>query len=154
MRQGPRTWSLQRRLALTLTAAVAALWLAGTAGAAFVLRRETDEVFDSALREVAERVLPLAYAEMLSRETTEAQRVATVGPKAEHISYVVRDVKGVVLLQSSDADIAKSPNNPPLGFTTTDRAGGLIFSPVSAVRRETVADTLCRVPFLTARHML
>jgi hypothetical protein len=80
-----RSWSLQRRLALTLTAAVAALWLVGTAGAGLVLRRETDEVFDSALQEVAERVLPLAYAELLSRETTEAQRVVTIGPKAEHI---------------------------------------------------------------------
>ena len=65
-----------------------------------MLRRETGEVFDSALREVAERVLPLAYAGLLSRETTEAQRVVTTGPKVEHISYVVRDAKGAVLATS------------------------------------------------------
>jgi two-component system, OmpR family, sensor kinase len=37
-------WSLRRRLAWALTAAVTALWLAGTAAASLVLQRETDEV--------------------------------------------------------------------------------------------------------------
>lgn len=113
-------WSLRRRLALALTVAVTALWLAGTAAASLVLRRETDEVFDSALQEVAERVLPLAYAEMLSRETTAAQRVVAVHPKDEHISYVVRDAAGKVLLQSTDADLSRFPDKPPLGFSSTD----------------------------------
>jgi two-component system OmpR family sensor kinase len=113
-------WSLRRRLALGLTGAVMALWLAGTAAASFVLQRETGEVFDSALQEVAERVLPLAYAEMLSRETADAQRVVPVRQKDEHISYVVRDASGKALLQSSDADLAKFPQNPPLGFSSTE----------------------------------
>jgi two-component system OmpR family sensor kinase len=112
-------WSLRRRLALALTLAVTALWLAGTAAASLVLQRETDEVFDSALQEVAERVLPLAYAELLSRETADAQHVASVRQKDEHISYVVRDASGKALLQSSDADLAKFPQNPPLGFSST-----------------------------------
>jgi two-component system OmpR family sensor kinase len=104
---------------MALTAAVTALWLAGTAAASLVLQRETDEVFDSALQEVAERVLPLAYAELLSRETSEAQRVVPVRQKDEHIFYVVRDAAGKALLQSSDADLAKFPKNPPLGFSST-----------------------------------
>jgi two-component system OmpR family sensor kinase len=91
------------------------------AAASLILRRETDEVFDSALQEVAERVLPLAYAETLTRETTAAQRVLAVRPKAEHISYVVRDANGKVLLQSSDADLANFPPKPPLGFFSDDR---------------------------------
>ena len=107
-----------------------------------MLRRETDEVFDSALREVAERVLPLAYAELLSRETTEAQRVVTVGPKAEQISYVVRDAKGAVLLQSSDADLAKFPNDPPLGFSTTDRVRAFTVSGVKGTIFVTTVEDL------------
>jgi two-component system OmpR family sensor kinase len=114
-------WSLRRRLAWSLTAAVTALWLAGTGAASLVLSRETGEVFDSALQEVAERVLPLAYAETLSRETTGAQRVAAVRAKDEHISYVVRDAAGKVVLISSDADLAKFPAKPPLGFSSTDK---------------------------------
>ena len=137
-----RPWSLQRRLALALTAAVAALWLAGTAGAALVPTRETDEVFNSALREIAERVLPLAYAALLTRETTEAQRVVTVGPKAEHISYVVRDAKGAVLVRSSDADVARFPSHPPLGFSTTDRVRAFTASGVEGTIFVTTVEDL------------
>lgn len=142
MSLGQSPWSLQRRLALTLTAAVAALWLAGTAGAGFVLRGEADEVFDTALREVAERVLPLAYAELLSRETTEAQRVVTVGAKSEHISYVVRDARGAVLLQSSDADLSTFPKDPPPGFSTTDRVRAFTISGVKGTIFVTTAENL------------
>jgi two-component system OmpR family sensor kinase len=117
---GPtRGWSLRRRLALALTLAVTALWLVGTAGAGLVLQRETDEVFDSALQEVAERVLPLAYGEMLTRETTDAQRVVSVASKREQIAYVVRDARGELLLQSSDANPDKVPHGLPLGFHST-----------------------------------
>lgn len=140
---GPaRRWSLQRRLSLTLTAAVVLLWLAGAAGAGFVLRRETGEVFDSALREVAERVLPLAYAELLSRETTAAQRVVTTGPKEQHISYVVRDAKGAVLLLSSDADAAEFPTNAPLGFSSTDRVRAFTASGVKGTIFVTTIEDL------------
>ena len=142
MSEGQRTWSLQRRLALTLMAAVAALWLAGTAGAGLVLRGEADEVFDTALREVAERVLPLAYAELLSRETTEAQRVVTIGSRSEHISYVVRDAKGAVLLQSSDADLATFPKDPPPGFSTTDRVRAFTVSGVKGTILVTTVEDL------------
>jgi two-component system OmpR family sensor kinase len=137
-----RRWSLQGRLALTLTAAVVALWLVGTVGAGFVLRRETGEVFDSALREVAERVLPLAYAGLLSRETTAAQRVVTTRPKDEHISYVVRDAKGVVLLLSNDADLAKFPTDPPLGFSSTDRVRAFTASGVKGTIFVTTIEDL------------
>ena len=121
MTGGGRGWSLRRRLAIALTGGFVAMWIAGVAVAAHILKRETTEVFDSALVEVAERVLPLAYAELLSRETTGSQRVVSAGPRDEHISYVVRNAKGDTLLQSSDADLAKVPKNPPLGFSTTDR---------------------------------
>ena len=79
---------------------------------------------------------------MLSRETTQAQRVVTVGPKAEHISYLVRDAKGAILLQSSDADVAKFPNNPPLGFSTTDRVRAFTASGVKGTIFVTTVEDL------------
>jgi len=134
----PKPWSLRRRLAFALTTATTVLWLAGTAAAGLILEHETGEVFDSALREVAERVLPLAYAELLSRETTEPQRVAPVGTHAEYITYVVRDAAGKVLLQSTDADVAKFPEHPTPGFVSTN---GLRAYTVSGVKNTVFVTT-------------
>jgi two-component system OmpR family sensor kinase len=58
----PLRSSLRGRLTVALAIAVTILWLVGTGAAGLVLRTEIDEVFDSALQEVAQRVLPLAYS--------------------------------------------------------------------------------------------
>ncbi|POR50342.1 sensor histidine kinase [Bosea psychrotolerans] len=116
----PPKGSLQRRLAFALTGGVMALWLLATVGAGLLLRREIDEVFDSALQEVVQRVLPLAYAEVLNREADAEpglQQVASVGAHREYITYLVRDAAGRSLLQSHDADPAQFPPNPPHGFS-------------------------------------
>ncbi|MTV30259.1 HAMP domain-containing protein [Rhodoblastus acidophilus] len=107
-----------------------------------MLQRETDDMFDGALREVAERVLPLAYAELLARETTEAQRVAPVGKKAEYIAYVVRDGAGKVLLHSTDADLSKFPEHPPSGFFSTQNLRGYSVSGVKGTISVTTAENL------------
>lgn len=117
----PPKRSLQRRLSLGLTIGVTVLWLAGTLAAGLILRNEIDEVFDSALQEVAQRVLPLAYIELLNRDTptsddTSTQRVPSVGPHKEYITYIVRDAKGKILLQSHDADSSAFPNDLRPGF--------------------------------------
>lgn len=116
----PPKGSLQRRLALTLTGGVMALWLLATVAAGLLLRREIDEVFDSALQEVVQRVLPLAYTEVLAREAdagSDPQRIASVGAHREYITYIVRDAMGRRLLQSHDADLAQFPPNPAHGFS-------------------------------------
>lgn len=114
----PPKGSLQRRLSLMLTFGLSVLWLAGTLAAGFVLREEIDEVFDSALQEVVQRVMPLAYTEILSREVEDAapQHVASVGEHKEYITYIVRDAKGRVLLQSHDAQPERFPQYPGAGF--------------------------------------
>ena len=112
--------SLQRRLSLGLALGVTGLWLAATVGAGLILRGEIGEVFDSALQEVAQRVLPLAYIEVLDRDDAPddapAQRIASVSAHEEYITYIVRDAKGRVLLQSHDADPAAFPNDLRPGF--------------------------------------
>ena len=136
-------WSLGRRLALGLVVAVTALWLAATAVAGLVLRHEIDEVFDSALQEVAQRILPLAYSELLAREADDPpQHLPPLGPHREAITYVVRDETGRDLLQSSDADPAAIPRDLPAGFATV---GDLRLYTETAVRgtvRVTTAEPL------------
>ncbi|MGH2341416.1 histidine kinase dimerization/phospho-acceptor domain-containing protein [Segnochrobactraceae bacterium EtOH-i3] len=114
-----RSWSLGRRLGLWLAISVTALWLAAATVAGFVLKHEIDQVFDSALQEVAQRVLPLAYAELLTRESDDPpQRMAATGPHREYISYVVRDAAGRDLLQSNDAALLTIPTGLSPGFHT------------------------------------
>jgi two-component system OmpR family sensor kinase len=114
--------SLRRRLSTGLVLGIVVLWLAASAVAALLLKREIDEVFDSALQEVAQRVLPLAYSELLAREADAApQQMPPVGPHREYITYVVRDAAGRDLMQSSDADPAMIPKGLSPGFRTTQR---------------------------------
>ena len=67
----PRPYGLRRRLGIGLSVAIVVSWLAAAAIAGLVVKHEIDEVFDSALQEVAQRILPLAYSELLSRERSE-----------------------------------------------------------------------------------
>lgn len=132
----PPKGSLQRRLSLSLTAVIAALWLVATLAAGLVLRGEIDEVFDSALQEVAQRVLPLAYLEVLNRDGANpdegrAVEIPSVAPHREYITYIVRKASGDVLMQSHDAEPATFPPVAAKGFQTI---GTTRFFTESAVR--------------------
>jgi two-component system, OmpR family, sensor kinase len=116
-----RPQSLQRRLGLGLALGMILLWLAGSVAAGLILRSEIDEVFDSALQEVAQRILPLAYSEILNSEPpaegeSPIQRLPSVLPHEEQITYIVRNGDGRVLLQSHDADPAAFPALTTPGF--------------------------------------
>lgn len=128
--------SLQRRLGLGLALGMILLWLAGSLAAGLILRNEIDEVFDSALQEVAQRILPLAYSEILNSELpgegeSPVQRLPSVLPHEEQITYIVRDDAGRVLLQSHDANPAAFPALPAPGF---QEVGGLRLHTEAAVQ--------------------
>jgi two-component system OmpR family sensor kinase len=117
-RRAPR--SLQGRLALALALALALLWAAAAVVTARHLRHELNEVFDSALEETAQRILPLAALEILAREPgTAAQRIETLREHPEYFTYVVRDAAGAVLMRSHAAELAVFPPVGRLGFETT-----------------------------------
>lgn len=154
----PPAGSLQRRLGVGLAVGIVALWLAATLFVAGFLRHEIDEVFDSALQEVAQRILPLAYAEVLDRDEptpsgSPAQHIPSIGPHEEYITYVVRDGAGRVLLQSTDAEPAAFPtglaegysNGPAHRFYTIGAVRGTLWvttAEVSRHRERAVARTV------------
>lgn len=110
--------SLRRRLAVGITLCVTLLWLIATVISARHLSGEIDEVSDSALQEVVQRILPLAYMEVLNRDSADqtADVIAPVGPHREYITYVVRRADGQVLLHSHDAEPERFPLPPQPGF--------------------------------------
>lgn len=141
--RAPGGWSLGRRLGVGLVLAVTVLWLAAATVAGLVLRREIDQVFDSALQEVAQRILPLAYSEVLSREAGDTtQHMPPIGPHREFITYVVRDRDGRDLLLSSDAESSRVPRSLADGFQTVDGLRLYTESAVQGTIRVTTVEDL------------
>lgn len=99
--------SLQRRLGVTLGLLLTALWIVAASVTAIQARQALDELFDSALQETAQRILPLAVADILARENEGVtQRQAEAREHDEFLTYAVRDAQGRFLLLSHDADPA------------------------------------------------
>ncbi len=112
--------SLQARLALSLGVLLTLLWIAAASVTAVILRHQMDVVFDSALQETAQRILPLAAADIIDRDTDGAtRRVGTIREHDEFFTYVVRDAAGHILLQSHAADPAAFPAYDGSGFRQT-----------------------------------
>ena len=115
---GPR--SLQWRISLWLGFGVVLLWGIATVATAQRLRHEMNEVFDSALEETAQRLLPLAVLDILSREEGDtSQRIVTLREHDEYFTYVVRDARGDMLLRSHRADDSVFPPFSRMGFVDT-----------------------------------
>ena len=112
--------SLQWRLSIGLTVGIALLWLIGTLVAGLVVHEELNETFDSALEETAQRILPLAVLEIINREeATGLQHIAALKAHKELLTYLVRDARGAILMQSHDADPAMFNQRPLEGFSDT-----------------------------------
>ena len=112
--------SLQARLGLSVGLVLSILWLLAATITALIARGEMDEVFDSALRETAERILPLAVTDIVGREDQGVtQRLAPIREHDEFFTYLVRDAEGRILLQSHAADPAVFPPYDGPGFRQT-----------------------------------
>ena len=114
--------SLQLRLGASLGILLTLLWMAAATVTALILRKEMDEVFDSALQETAQRLLPLAVVDIVGRDETggpTTQRLGVLREHDEYFTYVVRDAEGHVLLQSHAADTAIFPAYDGAGFRDT-----------------------------------
>lgn len=131
--------SLQGRLGLSLGFGLTVLWLLAATVTSVIVRNEIDEVFDSALRETAERILPLAVTDIVGREEQGiTQRLAPIREHDEFFTYLVRDAEGRILLQSHAADPALFPpwDGPGFRQTATHRFYG------DAALQETIRITV------------
>lgn len=137
--------SLQARLALWLGLLLTALWAAAAFTSAAFVARDMEEVFDSALQETAQRLLPLAVAEIVSRdEDGLSQRIAPIRDHVERFTYVVRDEKDRILLQSHAADPAAFPKYDGEGFRRTPTLRLYSEEAMQGAVRITVAEPLLR----------
>ena len=112
--------SLHKTLGTWLTLGVTLLWLLGVIASGVVARHEMNEVFDSALEETAQRILPLAVTDILNREGDPSlERALALKEHSEYLTYLVRNKSGKLLLQSHDADPKIFGAIPREGFSYT-----------------------------------
>lgn len=113
--------SLQWRLSLWLGLGIALVWVVAAMVTAQRLHYKMDEVFDSALEETGQRVLPLAVRDIIDRDSDDdsSQSVATMHEHDELFTYVVRDGDGQVVLRSHKADLSIFPPFTGTGFADT-----------------------------------
>ena len=112
--------SLQGRLGLSLGIMLTLLWIATASITAVVLRQEMDEVFDSALQETAQRLLPLVVVDLIGRDEGSApQRLGAIRAHDEYFTYIVRNPQARILMQSHATDPAIYPTYDGPGFRQT-----------------------------------
>ena len=139
--RGPR--SLQGRLGLWLGLALSVVWITAASVTALVARAEIEEVFDSALQETAQRILPLAVVDILGRdEEGISQRLAAIRDHTEFFTYIVRDNQGRILLQSHGADPGTFPAWDGTGFAQSATHRLYNEDAVQGTIRITVAEPL------------
>ena len=135
--------SLQGRLGLWLGIALTVLWIAAASVTALIAREEIEDVFDSALQETAQRILPLAVVDILNREEAGiSQRLAAIRDHDEFFTYIVRDDQGRILLQSHAADPDAFPAWDGIGFRQTATHRLYSDEAVQGTIRITVAEPL------------
>ena len=135
--------SLQGRLGLWLGLGLTLVWIAAASVTALIARAEMEEVFDAALQETAQRLLPLAVIDILNREEEGiSQRLAAIRNHEEFFTYVVRDGQGRVLLRSHSADPASFPAWDGTGFRQTATHRLYNDAAVQGTIRITVAEPL------------
>lgn len=115
-------WSLSRRLSGALILGITALWIVAVLSAVVVVQDEMEEVFDSAMQEMAQRLLPLAMDDLRDDDgdSREIDHTTDVPEHEEYLVYQLRNASGRVLLRSHDAPAEPFPVPLRAGFTDTE----------------------------------
>lgn len=143
---------MTRRLMLWLTAAMVLFWVTAVGMGGMIMREEFDEIYDSALRETAQRLVPLVVNDLFQHErSTDPLRMNGGTEGEESLTYQLRDKEGQVVLHSHDGprEPFASPLTPGFSNTPTHRVyteaavSGTLFLQVAhplAERREATLE--------------
>ncbi len=94
--------SINRRLYYRIVTVVTVLWLLVVVGVTWVVKKESDEVFDSSLQELGQRVLALSTLQIERDDHPEQERLQPV-KHDEYLTYQVFDRNGRLRLRSHNA---------------------------------------------------
>ncbi len=87
-----------------------------------MVQHELNEAFDSALGETTDSASCSGRAEISNREVLVTPNTSlTLKMHKEYLTYLVRDAKGEILMQSHDANPKIFNQRPAEGFSTTKK---------------------------------
>jgi two-component system OmpR family sensor kinase len=113
--------SMTRRLVVAVTVVITLSWCLAAVFGVLVMQDEFSEIFDSGVRQTAERLVPLVADDLASQTAADAPgRLAQQkGVEQEYLVFQARDHTGKVLLHSHDS--SSEPFDAPLviGFSNT-----------------------------------
>lgn len=114
--------SIYRKLYFRIVAIVTMLWLTVVLGVGWVVKKETDEVFDSSLQELGQRILTLSAIQIERAEQTEPERLQPIAHD-EYLTYQVIDHEGHLRLRSHDAPAEpfNAPHSPGFHYVGNQR---------------------------------
>jgi two-component system, OmpR family, sensor kinase len=98
-----KSQSITRKLLFWLSLTTATLWLIAASLGTVVMQSEFGEIFDSALQQTGDRLLPLVVDDLMQHDPQQAPvlGISTPVPDADgQLVYQVRDAQGQVLMQS------------------------------------------------------
>ncbi len=149
--------SITRRLIITLVIGITFFWCLAGIGSNYVFTEELNETFDLALKETAERLLPLAIDDLGDHDDDGPARqlAPSLLGRVEYLNYQISDQNGRVLLHTADsADLPPDVYSgaPRRGFRTvedyrtyseTDDTTGLTLTlaEITSHRSEAIADS-------------
>jgi two-component system, OmpR family, sensor kinase len=142
--------SITARLILGLTLATTLLWCGAVTYSSYISYHELDDTLDRALRESAQRLLPLAADSVLGNSRHDAHAIYHfIEERNEYLSFQLRDSAGRLVMRSHDAPLKPYNQTPTPGFSTvgdyrlytdTDDTSGLTITVAETTkdRREAV----------------
>ena len=120
-----RPRSLVQQLLSATLALLLVLWIAMVVSVAWVIKHETDEIFDASLQETAQRLLPLAIMQLTSHAQDDHHTLETdeetlePAHHEEYMVYQVFDATGRLLLRSHAAPVRPLTPRLQAGFQRT-----------------------------------
>ena len=99
-----RPKSMTRSLIIWLTAATVIFWIVAVAVSSVIIREEFDEVFDSALQETNQRLMPLLVEDFFKRKASDPPR---------RIGRTSTSLKRSVLSTSTSGGSRTASSSPP-----------------------------------------
>lgn len=121
MTSKPANHSMTRRLVAILAAVVTAFWLIAAGLGMVIMQLEFSEIFDGALQQTTERLLPLVVDTLAQGPVDPNVTHAKPYPGTEYLTYQARRADGSIIMRSDDAPAVGFDAPLSVGFSDTAR---------------------------------